>query len=167
MEGLEGYPADPPARRRILVALDETDASRRTAEFVNRFFEDTGTEILAINVAGRPAPWIPVSSGFGGVWGWGWYPPYPQSPDDPEVEQAAEEAEERAERTILDSGIEDAEPVVEFGDAATAIARAAEEHDVDLIVVGTRDQGALRRLVLGSVSDELVHHAPRPVLVVR
>ena len=37
----------------------------------------------------------------------------------------------------------------------------------DLIVVGSRGLGPLRRLVLGSVSDGIAHHAPCPVLTVR
>lgn len=38
---------------------------------------------------------------------------------------------------------------------------------VDLIVMGSRGLSPSRRLILGSVSDALVHHAPCPVLVVR
>jgi nucleotide-binding universal stress UspA family protein len=38
--------------------------------------------------------------------------------------------------------------------------------EVDLLVCGSRGWGAFRRVVLGSTSDHLVHHAPCPVLVV-
>lgn len=37
----------------------------------------------------------------------------------------------------------------------------------DLLVMGSRGLSAGRRLLMGSVSDALVHHAPCPVLVVR
>jgi nucleotide-binding universal stress UspA family protein len=37
----------------------------------------------------------------------------------------------------------------------------------DLIVVGTHGRGRVGRLVLGSVSDHVVRHAPCPVLIVR
>lgn len=40
-------------------------------------------------------------------------------------------------------------------------------HPADLVVVGARGLSASRRLILGSVSDGLVHHATCPVLVVR
>lgn len=40
------------------------------------------------------------------------------------------------------------------------------EH-AQLVVVGSRGQGAVRRTLLGSVSDYLVHHCHCPVLIVK
>ncbi len=51
------------------------------------------------------------------------------------------------------------------GDPGPTIAKACEE-DVDLLVVGSRGYGPLSRVLLGSVSRNLVTHAPCPVLVV-
>jgi nucleotide-binding universal stress UspA family protein len=50
--------------------------------------------------------------------------------------------------------------------AEATIAAAAELVD-ELIVVGSRGLGPVRRLLLGSVSDAIVHHARRAVLVMR
>ena len=56
---------------------------------------------------------------------------------------------------------------VRTGDPAVQLERAAEETDADLVVVGARGHSVARRLLLGSVSSRLLHHAHRPVLVVR
>jgi nucleotide-binding universal stress UspA family protein len=53
------------------------------------------------------------------------------------------------------------------GHPADVLVQEAEESGADLIVVGTRGQNAAKRLVLGSVSTTVVHHAPCDVLVVR
>lgn len=47
-----------------------------------------------------------------------------------------------------------------------ALAEACEEDDVDLVVAGSRGYGPLLRVLLGSVSSQLLHKAPCPALVV-
>jgi nucleotide-binding universal stress UspA family protein len=53
------------------------------------------------------------------------------------------------------------------GHAAQTIARAAAEHNVDLIVVGHTGHSRLHHLFLGSTADRVVERASCPVLVVR
>jgi len=52
------------------------------------------------------------------------------------------------------------------GAPAAAIAEACEEVGADLLVAGSRGYGPVRRVLLGSVSTQLMHRAPCPVLVV-
>jgi nucleotide-binding universal stress UspA family protein len=52
------------------------------------------------------------------------------------------------------------------GGAAHIIADVAQEENADLIVTGTRGQGPIVGLILGSVTHRLLHIAPCPVLVV-
>ena len=47
------------------------------------------------------------------------------------------------------------------------ICQFAEEGDFDLIIIGNRGSGMVSRVLLGSVSQEVVRAAPCPVLVVR
>jgi nucleotide-binding universal stress UspA family protein len=52
------------------------------------------------------------------------------------------------------------------GEAAHVVAEAAREEGADVIVVGTRGRGPLAGLLLGSVTQRLLHLAPCPVLAV-
>jgi nucleotide-binding universal stress UspA family protein len=54
-----------------------------------------------------------------------------------------------------------------FGHAAREIMADAKEHDVGVIVMGSRGRGDLTGLVLGSTAHKVIHLADRPVLVVR
>lgn len=53
------------------------------------------------------------------------------------------------------------------GSAAAAIVRSAEDERASLVVLGTRGLGGVRRLLLGSVAEQVVRTAPCPVLTVR
>lgn len=75
-------------------------------------------------------------------------------------------AERRIRETFRELGPE-VEVRVESGDPGERICAVAVEERVDLVVVGSHDVGTLRRILGGSVSDDVVHHAPCPVLLVR
>ncbi|MBK7708830.1 MAG: universal stress protein [Acidobacteria bacterium] len=53
------------------------------------------------------------------------------------------------------------------GSPESRIVETAEEFGADLIIVGSHGYNSWERLLLGSVSDSVVHHAPCSVLVVR
>lgn len=57
--------------------------------------------------------------------------------------------------------------LVAGGEPGAAIVKAAKEWPADVIVIGTRAQGGVRRVLLGSVADAVMRHATCPVLVVR
>ena len=61
------------------------------------------------------------------------------------------------------------EPIVHLhvGPPAETIARYAEQHDCELIVMGRRGHGALASFAIGSVASGVLHHSKRPVLLVK
>jgi nucleotide-binding universal stress UspA family protein len=79
------------------------------------------------------------------------------------VERAAEETVERELGKVDMSGI-DVELRVQARGPVDALLDAA--RDADLLVVGTRGHGGFTGLLLGSVSQQLPHHAPCPVVIV-
>ncbi|KAL8259768.1 hypothetical protein R6Q59_027721 [Mikania micrantha] len=60
-----------------------------------------------------------------------------------------------------------AEYLVLRGNPKEILVEAVEQMDIDLLVVGSRGLGQIKRAVLGSISDYCAHHAKCPVLIVR
>jgi nucleotide-binding universal stress UspA family protein len=92
-----------------------------------------------------------------------------------DVDELFKAARENAEK-IAAEGVEaaaaagfEAEPLVEETAAPvwTAIVEAADKHDVAAIVLGSRGLSGAKSVLIGSVSNAVVHHASRPALVVR
>jgi nucleotide-binding universal stress UspA family protein len=59
------------------------------------------------------------------------------------------------------------EVIVRTGTPADVITQVSRREKADLIILGTRGQGGLRRLLMGGTATRVVRHAPCPVLVVR
>jgi nucleotide-binding universal stress UspA family protein len=59
------------------------------------------------------------------------------------------------------------ERLVSEGDPAREIVRTAQSRGVDLVVLGARGLRTLGRLLLGSVSETVLHHVGRPMVIVR
>ena len=170
--GREGH-AD--GMTRVLIAVDETEESVRAADVAHRLFGDSA-EYLAVSVAdvrldpGDLPYWTPRWSvaypvPYGMVW------PYraavPGSPTDPSAEPVAADAAEAHARNAVDaSGLRGAEAVGELGDPPAVILQAAEERQVDVIVVGTHQRSWFDRLLHPSVSKAVLERTSVPVLVV-
>ena len=86
---------------------------------------------------------------------------------DPVVYESAAQHTLDAVMTTMGSEFEgiDVEPRVVAGGGATAVLESSS--DADLVVVGSRGRGGFKGLLLGSVSQQVVLHAPCPVVVVR
>ncbi len=67
---------------------------------------------------------------------------------------------------LADAGVE-AVSHVAVGDPATAICAVALDEGYDMIVIGSRNLGVVKRAVLGSVSDAVAHRAHCDVLIVK
>lgn len=59
------------------------------------------------------------------------------------------------------------EPVVVEGRIADEIVRLAREYEADVIVTSTHGRSGVPRLIMGSVAEQVLRHAPCPVLTVK
>jgi nucleotide-binding universal stress UspA family protein len=80
---------------------------------------------------------------------------------------AMEEATAALERTRSALGVAIVQSHIERGAPGPVLCDRARALGADVMAVGSRGRGAIRRALLGSVSSHVVHNAPCAVLVLR
>lgn len=146
---------------KILLATDGTEHSFEALNTVQNFNLGADDELKIISVIDMAVP-LAVDL-YGGY-----------LPVSPEIEKASRENAERIidkasqhlRETLPDAKFKLSTDIL-FGSPESRIVETAEEFQADLIIVGSHGYNRWERLLLGSVSDSVVHHAPCSVLVVR
>jgi nucleotide-binding universal stress UspA family protein len=148
------------ALRSVVLAVDGSPDSHAAARFVARLKLGRGSRVRLLAVAEPPAYALAT----------------PEAPSIPLVEAFEEDLRARQGmlREVLagvDASLNGDGPVREsavvVGAPGPEIVAAANHPGVDLVVVGARGLGAFKRLLLGSVSEHVLHHAACAVLVVK
>ncbi|UFS69752.1 universal stress protein [Geomonas sp. RF6] len=88
--------------------------------------------------------------------------PYPEFP----LRQEAHQALDRQVKMLGEHGVR-VLVNIPSGPAGQILAETAESQEVSVIFIGSHGKGILRAAALGSVSNDLLHHARRPVLLAR
>ncbi len=138
----------------IVLATDGSPSAAKATDLAIDLASETGAKLWIV------AAWEGILTVYP-------YAPYGPIPDVDEAEAhrattAASDARKRAE----EAGVE-VETVVREGRPVDILSETAKATGASMIVVGSHGWGALRRLAFGSVSTDLLHHAPCPVLVAR
>jgi nucleotide-binding universal stress UspA family protein len=136
----------------IVVGYDGSPHGKKALEYGIDFAMHTGAEMTIVTA-------FPKIPGYLGA------TEYSQM-----VGQATSQAQQTAEMGAEQAracGIEKVRTEVLEGPAAECLLNVAEARGCDCIVVGSRGEGRLAGVLLGSVSDRVAHHAKVPVLIVK
>lgn len=157
--------------KRILLVTDGSEHSKRALSYLGHFPIPDLAEVYALHVL-PPMP-SPVLIARSWPAGSETMAPVPSYETEEMLARQAEEEERHGKALLAETvnslgnyGIE-AKSVLLRGDAATEIIQYASEHQVGLIVAGSRGLSQMRRLLLGSLSRKLVHYAGCSVLIVK
>ena len=135
---------------RVLLATDGSSNAALAAQSAIELCEKTGSELHVVHVG----EFLPTF--------------YAYTEEEPaELRDNAQRLLDEEVERIRAAGGQLAQAHLRLGRAAEQIVTLSEELGAGVIVVGGRGLGALRRALLGSVSESVVRHAHCPVFVVR
>ena len=137
--------------KRILVPLDRSELAESIMPLVAGLAREAGATVRLLHVA--PVPENIVSK-EGRVVAYA----------DQQMGQLETEHRDHLKNVAARLGIP-ADCVVRFGDAADEVLREADAYGADLVAVTTAGKSGLKRLVMGSVADQVFRRARVPVLL--
>ena len=142
---------------RIILAVDDSPCSKAAVEFVRRTPWQKDARVIVVTAVATPLPALSLVDAGGHL-----------------LDAEMLEASRRGARdmvTRIQQDLRDLDlPIqteVALGDPREVILRVAQEHNADLIVVGSHGRSGIPKLLMGSVASHVVTHAPCNVLVVK
>ena len=137
--------------KRVLVPFDDSEQAREALEYaLVEHSEDDLTVIHAID----PADWGYGAPGntLGERW-------------QQEAREKSEDVQSSARAMAEESGVEIA-TAAESGVPSDVVTQYADDNDIDHIVIGSHGRSGTRRLLLGSVAEEVARKVSIPVTII-
>ena len=139
--------------KKVLVPVDFSECSHKAMQYAVAFakqFKASLTLVHVVQMSYAGAEFAPL--------------------DFPLIEKQMVESSSLKLAEIISKEIGEAVPcdmIVKAGHPATEIALAAKKVNADLIIISTHGYTGLKHILLGSTAENVVRHAPCPVLTVR
>ena len=135
---------------KVLVAVDGSDVSNLAVKRAGQYTRLANVDLTLLTVLEDVVS----------------YKKIPNTPIYRERKREAEKILRKAKKTLKDHGV-DCKTKITVGPIAGEIVRIAEEGGYTSIFVGSRGNRGLKRMLLGSVADDVIRHAHCPVTVIR
>ncbi|KAK2157232.1 hypothetical protein LSH36_195g06003 [Paralvinella palmiformis] len=140
----------------VVIPVDRSKHSEQAYDWYLRNLHRPGNHIFLIHIPERPT----LHTAKGGRL------------SDGEIQRLMQKEKEETEEMInkysnkhLETNVQAEYKTIYANKAGEAIVDTANELLADMIVMGTRGMGTIRRTILGSVSDYVVHHSHQPVII--
>jgi universal stress protein A len=142
--------------KNILCPVDFSDISRESLHKAAVMAKQYGARLMVLHAMLR-TPWIS--------------PPMPAIPAN--IGQYQEEIEEYSKRSLTEMARElvpvevETELVLETGDPSYIITETAKTKEADLIIMASRENSILDRVLFGSVAEKVLRSASCPILILK
>jgi nucleotide-binding universal stress UspA family protein len=140
----------------IVVGVDGSDHSRGALSWAMR--EANLRQVPLEVVLAHPTPARPATEIYWGI------RTLPENSFDPELARSAVQGFVDQVASDIGETLPEVTVTVVIGDVAEKLVNAS--NDADMLVVGSRGSGGFARLLMGSVSSQVSHHATCPVVII-
>jgi len=149
---------------KLLVGVDLSEATEKIVKKAGELAKELSAQVWLIHVT-KPEPADLFIAGY--------EPDQIENEADPQVIRNSmakrfhnehRQIQEIADR-LRESGL-DATALLVQGATVEMILKEASKLDIDMIIVGSHGRGAMHHLLVGSVSEGVIHDSERPVLVI-
>jgi len=149
--------------KKVLIALDYNPTAQKVAEVGFSLAKSMNAEVTLLHVITDPVFYS--TSGYSPIMGYNGYedmsPIQLESVDG--LKNASLQYLDKSREYLGDKSIQ---TIVKEGDFAETILEAAKELRADVIVIGSHSRKWLENVVMGSVTEKVLHHTLIPLLIV-
>ncbi len=149
--------------KKILITLDYDPSAQKVAETGYKLGKAMNAAIILLHVIEDAVYYSSLEyspiMGFGGFG----MPDMTQVPDEAAFKSAAINFLENTRTHLKDESID---IITEDGGAAESIVKVVKEMDIDIVVMGSHSRSGLEKILMGSVTEKVLHHSSVPVLII-
>lgn len=149
--------------KKILIALDYDPTAQKVAEAGYALAKAMVAEVVLLHVIADPAYY--ASTAYSPVMGFGGFVDMDfLQPDVIDIlKSSSQDFLDKSKHHLGDDTIQ---TLVKEGNVADAIAEAAKELHADIIVMGSHSRKWLESIVMGSVTEKVLHHTLVPLFII-
>ena len=149
--------------KKVLIALDYDVTAQKIAEAGFSFAKSMKAQVILLHVIGDPAYYSSLE--YSPITGFAGYMDMSNNQLD-SIEGLLKASQLYLDKTKQHLGDKKIKTFVKEGDFAPAILNTAKELKADLIVMGSHSRNWLENIVMGSVTEKVLHETSLPLLII-
>jgi nucleotide-binding universal stress UspA family protein len=149
--------------KKVLIALDYNPTAQKVAETGFALAKSMGAEVTLLHVMSDPKYYSSME--YSPIMGFNGYINMAKLSLESiaGLKKASQEFIDKTKQHLGDNTIQ---TLIEEGDCAESILKAAKHLHVDIIVMGSHSQKWLENILMGSITEKVLHHTSIPLLIV-
>ena len=149
--------------KKVLITLDYNPTAQKVAEMGYEMAKSMNAEIIFLHVMSDPVYYS--SAEYSPIMGFTGYLDLEQSELN-SVEGIKKASLHYLEKTKQHLGDQAIQTIVKEGDVSEAILKTSNDLHVDVIVMGSHSRKWLENIVMGSVTEKVLHQTSRPLFII-